>query len=263
MHILVTNDDGVQAPGLLALARAVRGLGKVTVFAPERNWTASGHVKTLDRPMRVRETILADETAAFTTDGAPSDCVALALLGVLSEPVDLVVTGINPGENVGHDMTYSGTVTAAMEAAIWGLPAVAFSLRMPDEPMHKPDFTTASLIAQNMVKEVLQSGLPKGLLLNVNIPYLSMDDIRGLCITRQGLRIYHDKLIKRLDPRQYPYYWIGGEMPTGVPEDDTDYGALMEGCISVTPIQLDLTAHDYLKPLRELAREWTWQPGLS
>jgi 5'-nucleotidase len=263
MHILVTNDDGVQASGLLALAHAVRDLGKVTVFAPDRNWTASGHVKTLDRPMRIRETYLADETPAFTTDGAPSDCVALALLGVLSEPVDLVIAGINPGENVGHDITYSGTVTAAMEAAIWGLPAIAFSLRMPDEPLLKPDFTAASLIAQNMVKEVLQCNLPKGLLLNVNIPYLPLEEIRGLRVTRQGQRIYNDKLITRLDPRQRPYYWIGGEMPTGVPEDDTDYGALMEDCISVTPIQLDLTAHDYLKSLREQAREWPWQPGLS
>jgi 5'-nucleotidase len=260
MHILVTNDDGVQAPGLLALAQALNGLGKITIFAPDRNWTASGHVKTLDRPLRVRETFLADETPALTTDGAPSDCVALALLGVLSEPVDLVVAGINPGENVGHDVTYSGTVTAAMEAAIWGLPGIAVSLQLPRVPLRKPDFSAAGLVAQSVVTQVLLAGLPKGTLLNVNVPYLPADEIHGLRITRQGLRIYHDELLKRFDPRQRPYYWIGGEMPTGVMEDDTDYGALMQGCISITPLQLDLTAHASLEPLRQQARAWNWLP---
>ena len=133
MHILVTNDDGVNAPGLLALAGAMRKLaaGDVTVFAPDRNWSASGHVKTLERPLRVKEAILADGTRALATDGAPSDCVALALLGILERPIDLVVAGVNGGPNLGHDVTYSGTVTAAMEAAIFGLPAVAVSLDTP------------------------------------------------------------------------------------------------------------------------------------
>ncbi|MHB8933014.1 MAG: 5'/3'-nucleotidase SurE, partial [Bellilinea sp.] len=121
MHILVTNDDGVNAPGLLALAQALRPFGKISVLAPDRNWSASGHVKTLHRPLRVKETTLSDGTSALATDGAPSDCVALALLGILQDPVDMVVSGVNPGANVGHDVTYSGTVTAAMEGAIWGL----------------------------------------------------------------------------------------------------------------------------------------------
>src|SRR5512136_1296637 len=128
MHILVTNDDGVQAPGLLALAQEMRTLGKVTVFAPDHNWSASGHVKTMDRPLRVREIGLADGTPALMTDGAPSDCVALALLGLLPEKPNIVVSGINPSANIGHDVTYSGTVTAAMEAVINGVPGVAVSL---------------------------------------------------------------------------------------------------------------------------------------
>ena len=131
MHILVTNDDGVQAPGLLALAQAMRKLGDVTVLAPDHNWSASGHVKTLERPLRVKEVVLADGTQAYASDGAPSDCVALVLLGLLPRPVDLVVSGINPNENVGHDVTYSGTVTSAMEAVIGGLPGLAFSLYHP------------------------------------------------------------------------------------------------------------------------------------
>src|SRR5689334_5636267 len=132
MHILVTNDDGITAPGLLALAQEMRKLGKVTVMAPDRNWSASGHVKTMERPLRVREVTLADGSAAFTSDGAPSDCVALALLGLIKEKVDLVVSGINPHANLGHDVTYSGTVTAAMEAVIAGVRGVAVSLDSPE-----------------------------------------------------------------------------------------------------------------------------------
>src|SRR5512137_295142 len=133
MHILVTNDDGVQAPGLLALAQEMRKLGQVTVLAPDRNWSASGHVKTMDRPLRVKEVVLADGTSALASDGAPSDCVALALLGVVKEKVDLVVSGINPHANIGHDVTYSGTVTAAMEAVIGGVAGIAFSLHAPED----------------------------------------------------------------------------------------------------------------------------------
>ncbi|HQU35505.1 MAG TPA: 5'/3'-nucleotidase SurE, partial [Anaerolineales bacterium] len=149
MHILVTNDDGVQAPGLLALAQEVRKLGKVTVFAPDKNWSASGHVKTLDRPLRVRETTLADGTSAFMSDGAPSDCVALPLLGFLEEKVDLVVSGINPYSNIGHDVTYSGTVTAAMEAVITGVKGIAFSLASQDKPANTvTDYSHAAQVAR-------------------------------------------------------------------------------------------------------------------
>src|SRR5512140_1310352 len=147
MHILVTNDDGVQAPGLLALATAMRSLGKVTVFAPDRNWSASGHVKTMERPLRAMEVKLADGTTALATDGAPSDSVALALLGLVKEKLDLVVSGINPHENIGHDVTYSGTVTAAMEAVIGGVPAIAVSLNTPDGFHGVLDSSTAARVA--------------------------------------------------------------------------------------------------------------------
>ena len=146
MHILVTNDDGVQAPGLLALAQALRLLGKVTVFAPDRNWSASGHVKTLDRPLRVRSVQLADDTPAWSCDGAPSDCVALALLGFFDEKIDLVVSGINPQANLGHDVTYSGTVTAAMEAIIWEVPGIAFSLGTNETHREPLDYSVPACI---------------------------------------------------------------------------------------------------------------------
>ncbi len=252
MHILVTNDDGVQAPGLLALAQEVRKLGKVTVFAPDKNWSASGHVKTLDRPLRVRETTLADGTSAFTSDGAPSDCVALPLLGFLEEKVDLVVSGINPYSNIGHDVTYSGTVTAAMEAVITGVKGIAFSLASQDKPANTvTDYSHAAQAARVVTQKVIEQGLAEGVVLNVNIPYLSFDAINGYVITRQGMRVYRDALDKRIDPRGRPYYWIGGDEPTGVNEEGTDVGALASGYVSITPLQLDLTNYKAMDVLKK------------
>ena len=251
MHILVTNDDGVQAPGLLALAQAISKLGEVTVLAPDRNWSASGHVKTMDRPLRVRPTRLADGSAALASDGAPSDCVALALLGVVQKKIDLVVSGINPNANIGHDVTYSGTVTAAMEAVISGVPGVAVSLDA--RPGHgELDYELAARLACRVVKQVMLNGLPDGVLLNVNIPCLPEAELKGFMITRQGLRLYRDELDARIDPRGQPYYWIGGEFPTGVDEAGTDFGALLAGYVSVTPLQLDLTS----RPAMEILKKW-------
>jgi len=254
MHILVTNDDGITAPGLLALAQEMRPLAQVTVLAPDHNWSASGHVKTMHRPLRVKETVLADGSPALTTDGAPSDCVALALLGLLPEKIDLVVSGINPNPNLGHDVTYSGTVTAAMEAAIWGLPGVAISLDTPEAQSGPLDYAPAARVAAKVVLAILQNGLPKDVLLNVNVPYLPDEQIKGFSFTRQGLRVYRDSLVVREDPRGRPYYWIGGEAPTGVREDGTDFGALAKGYVSITPLQLDLTAYASLDELRA----WKW-----
>ena len=250
MHILVTNDDGVQAPGLLALAREMRKLGKVTVFAPDKNWSASGHVKTMDRPLRVRETTLADGSPAFTSDGAPSDCVALPFLGLVEEKIDLVVSGINPNENIGHDVIYSGTVTAAMEAVIWGVSGIAVSLESRKNRHDTLDYSTAAIVGRRVAEKVITDGLPKDVLLNVNVPYLKEAEIKGYSITRQGLRVYRDALDRRIDPRGRPYYWIGGEAPTGVDEPGTDFGALRAGYVSITPLQLDLTAREALETLR-------------
>jgi 5'-nucleotidase len=243
MHILVTNDDGITHPGLLALAQALHPLGQVSVLAPERNWSASGHVKTLDHPLRVKETTLADDTPALTTDGAPSDCVALALLGLLP-PVDLVVSGINPHANLGHDVTYSGTVTAAMEAAIGGVPGIAVSLNTPENGP-RADFLAAGNIARRIAAQVIAHGLPPATLLNVNVPFLPEDQICGI----------RDKLEPRRDPRGRPYYWIGGEAPTGVLEAGTDIGGLAQGFVTVTPLQLDLTAYPFMDKLKE----WQWE----
>ncbi len=244
MHILVTNDDGVHAPGLFALAEAARAISdKVTVLAPDHNWSASGHVKTLHRPLRVNETQLEDGTSAWASDGAPSDCVALAQLGFIPEKIDLVLSGINPNANIGHDVTYSGTVTAAMEAAIWGIPGIAVSLDRPEDLSGPIDYRPAAEAARRIVLWLKdQDGLPEDMVLNVNVPYGPLSQMKGFRITRQGLRIYRDELVRRLDPRGKPYYWIGGEAPIGVEEPGTDYGALLAGFVSITPIQLDLTS---------------------
>jgi 5'-nucleotidase len=254
MHILVTNDDGVQALGVLAMAQELRRLGKVTVFAPDRNWSASGHVKTMDRPLRAREVTLADGTTALATDGAPSDSVALALLGVVKEKIDLVVSGINPHENIGHDVTYSGTVTAAMEAVIGGVPGIAISLNSPVEYHGVLDYEPAARVARRVAEKVMAEGLPEGVLLNVNVPYLKEDELKGFIITRQGLRVYRDELDARKDPRGKPYYWIGGEFPIGILEEGTDYGAIMAGYVSITPLQLDLTA----RAAMDVLKKWEW-----
>jgi 5'-nucleotidase len=258
-HILVTNDDGVFAPGLFALTQEMRKLGKVTVLAPDRNWSGGGHVKTLDRALRVKEVRLADGTVAFASDGAPSDCVALATLGYFKEPIDLVVSGINAGANLGHDVTYSGTVTAAMEAVIAGVPGVAVSLETLDNHFGEMDYGPAARVAFKIVRQVIESGSVDEILLNVNVPFLPDDKIRGICLTRQGLRVYHSRLDERTDPRGTPYYWIGGDAPTGIPERGTDIGALAEGFVSVTPLQLDLTSHRTMTELNK----WRWDDESS
>ena len=251
-HILVTNDDGIRAPGLLALKDACAEIADVTVLAPSHNWSASGHVKTMHKPLRVDRVTLADGTEALSTTGAPSDAVALALLGVVERDINFVVSGINRGANLGHDVTYSGTVTAAMEAAISNVPAMAVSLNTREQA----DFEPAARFAASLAEQTLERGLPDGILLNVNVPHLPADAIKGVCVTRMGLRIYRDELLKRVDPRGKPYYWIGGPEPTGIEDEGTDIWAVANGYISVTPIHLDLTAHDLLETLAD------WKLGM-
>jgi 5'-nucleotidase len=224
----------------------------VTILAPDRNWSASGHVKTLHRPLRVKEVRLPDESIGYASDGAPSDCVALAVLGLFPEPIDLVVSGINPNANFGHDVTYSGTVTAAMEAAISGVPGIAFSVDSPENHLGSLDYGPSARVAYKVTRMVIENHFRRPTLLNVNIPYLNEDAIKGIKLTRQGQRIYRDQLVRRLDPRKKPYYWIGGDTPTGVTEEGTDYGTVAEGYVSITPLDLDLTDYPTLSTLSEL-----------
>jgi len=245
--ILLTNDDGVHAPGLLALERAMQRIGNVRIVAPEHNWSASGHTKTMHKPLRVEPVQLEDGSPALACSGSPSDCVALVLLGLLPDQPDLVVSGINPGQNVGQDVTYSGTVSAAWEAVITGVPAIAVSLSSHEEP----DYRYAAEFASRLASEVLAARFERPILLNLNVPSLPANQITGIEITRLGRRVYRDVLDERRDPRGHSYYWIGGLPPSGIPEPGTDIGALAEGRVSITPIQLDLTDHLLIDELRQ------------
>lgn len=244
MHLLLTNDDGISAPGLLALKQALEPLGQVTVIAPSRNYSAAGHRKTMHKPLRIDAARLDDGAPAWVCSGAPSDCVALALLGFVKEKVDLVVSGINPGPNLGQDLTYSGTVSAALESVIANVPGIAISA----EVRGAADYVQAGRVGAAVAQAIASYGLPPGVALNVNVP---AGMVRGVRFTRQGWSIFRDRLVERLDPRGRPYYWIGGDRPTGLTDEGTDFWALENGYVSITPLQLDLTAHSALPALME------------
>ncbi|MFP3895473.1 MAG: 5'/3'-nucleotidase SurE [Anaerolineales bacterium] len=245
-HILLTNDDGIQARGLLTLVQILKDKLDLSIIAPEHNWSAAGHSKTMHKPLRAWATTLADGTEALCTNGSPSDCVALALLGLLEETPDLVISGINLGANVGHDLTYSGTVAAAMESVIGDIPAIAVSL----DTFGKPDYGSAAQFTASLASRVLEAEEDEPLLLNVNVPSLAAKEIKGVQVTTLGHRLYRDALVKRTDPRGREYYWIGGDPPAGIPKEGTDIGALAQGYISVTPLLLDLTDYSRLAQLR-------------
>jgi 5'-nucleotidase len=248
LYILLTNDDGIQAAGLLALKQALEGMAEVVIIAPDHNWSAAGHAKTLHKPLRIDELTLPDGTRAYATTGAPSDCVAVAALGFLSRKPDLVISGINCGYNLGDDLTYSGTVTAAMEGIISGIRSIAVSTdRVP-----VMDYRVAAQVVARLAAQLLASNLPQDTLLNVNVPPLPAAEIKGLRVTRLGHRIYRDELITRQDPYGRNYYWIGGQPPEGVMAEGTDIWAVENGYISVTPVHLDMTNY----PILERIKNW-------
>ncbi len=249
-RILVTNDDGVESRGLLALKVALERIGDTTVVAPDTNQSAVGHTKTLMRPLRVRERILADGSTAWSVDGSPTDAVSLAFLGHFGHGFDLVASGINYGANLGDDITYSGTVSAAMEAVINDCPAFAIS----QEYIEHPDFTLAALAAETVARNILDYGLGHGELINVNVPAVSAEECEGIEVTRLGKRVYSDELLERKDPRGVPYFWIGGPPPSGLSVPGTDFHAVVNRRIAVTPIHLDLTGRRLLKRMRT----WEW-----
>ncbi len=242
MKIIVTNDDGVQAPGLLALVTALRRLGEVQVVAPALNQSASGHKKTLFQDIPVSQTALSDGTPALAVSGSPADCIALAALGMVEWAPDVVVSGINRGPNMGQDITYSGTVTAALEAAIQGVPAVAVSLAI-STATHVEEYEEAARVAVAVTERVIEKGLPPLTILNLNVPVLA--PVRGLRLTRQGVRIYRDQL----EVKDSIYRIVGPEPGGQYEEEGTDLWAVHNGFASVTPIHLDLTAYRFLANL--------------
>ena len=241
-HILVTNDDGVQAPGIFALADAMRSLGDITVVAPAINQSTSGHKKTLRSDIPVEETELRDGTPALAVSGSPADCIALVALGMAPWPPSLVVSGINRGGNLGQDITYSGTVTAALEATINGAPSIAISLDKRDAD-HVEDYLVAAQLAVRVAAQVLERGLPPLTILNLNVP--AREHVTAIRLARQGVRIYRDELEKDGN-----VYRMVGPEPIGIIDEvGTDLWALDQGFASLTPIHLDMTAHHFMANL--------------
>ncbi len=241
-NILVTNDDGVYSYGLKALAREMRKIGNVYVVAPISEKSATGHSLTLHRPLRVKNI---GRNHTYAVNGTPTDCVNLALNGLLKVRPQLVVSGINNGPNLADDITYSGTVAAAIEATLLGVPAVAISIVGRKNLHYKP----AQALALKLVKKIMQEPLPPHILLNVNVPNLPENKIKGYRFTRLGKRQYGDSIIEKVDPRGEKYYWIGGDILGDEPIENSDVQAVRDGYISITPIQLDLTAYNFLKKL--------------
>jgi 5'-nucleotidase len=244
-RILVTNDDGIYSEGLRKLADACRTIGDVVIVAPDREQSAASHALTLNRPLRV----LQIQDREWIVDGTPSDCVNLALLKILkNERPDLIVSGINFGPNLGDDVTYSGTISAAFEGALLNVPSIAFSAVVGEHF----SFERCAEFAAKLIRVALEQHRDPRVILNVNFPVREFEGVR---ITRLGRRVYAEGVIERLDPRGRKYYWIGGEAPVWDRDEGTDFDAVSSGYVSITPLHLDLTHHESiarLKPLEDL-----------
>ncbi|MFN0108878.1 MAG: 5'/3'-nucleotidase SurE [Blastocatellia bacterium] len=237
-RILVTNDDGYFSEGIAALAAALESVGEVTVVAPASEQSATAHSITLTRPLRVRQ--LGERR--YSVDGTPTDCVLLAITKILPERPDIVLSGINHGANLGDDVTYSGTVAGALEASIFKLPGIAISLTARDG-----DFAPAANFAAKLTERVLKEGLPKGTILNVNVP---PGEIRGSQFTQQGTASSVSNIIEGIDPRGKHYYWIGVQKVSAHHELTHDFAAIAEGLVSITPLRTDLTDYALLDQLK-------------
>ena len=246
-HIMLTNDDGVHAPGLKILFQQSLDLGKTVIVAPEHDNSAASHSLTMSRPLRVRE--IAENI--YTINGTPTDCVTIGIGKILPQKPDLVISGINPGPNLGDDVSYSGTVSAAIESTMLGIPSIAVSLAAESEPLH---YGTAAAFVARLAKIILEKGLPKDTLLNVNVPNTASEGIEGVAFTRRGRRLYDDAIKETFDPWGRKHYWIGGGTPSFDAGEDTDSAAISVNKISITPMHLDPTNYEALKFLQ---KDWS------
>lgn len=254
--ILVCNDDGIDAPGIRRLAAVMAPLGAVYVVAPVSEQSAVGHAITVRDPVRARPWDFrgpAEPVKAFAVTGTPADCVKLASNQLLPRKPDLVVSGINQGPNTAVNVIYSGTVSAATEAAVLGVDSIAFSLCA----WEGGDYEAAGQVAQRIARRVLREGLPPGILLNVNIPSRPLAEMSGVAITRQARSRWEESFNERQDPRDQSYYWLSGTFVNLDEGEGTDIGAIEDGYVSITPVQYDLTAHEHLAALRA----WDWAEG--
>lgn len=242
MLILVSNDDGVYSKGIKTLAQSLKKIARVVVVAPDREKSAASHSLTLHRPLRVSKI----SPTVYAVDGTPTDCITLGIYEILRRKPDLIISGINKGGNLGDDVHYSGTVSAALEGAIAGVPSIALSIAARDRFIFAP----AANFAVKLAKKIGREGLPKGMILNVNVPNLPQKQIKGYLWTKLGKRNYGDIIVEKMDPRGKPYYWIGGDETGFVDIKDSDCNAILEGRISITPLKVDVTDHAYLKKFK-------------
>ncbi len=244
--ILVTNDDGVHSPGIISLYKIMKEIGDVYVVAPDRERSAVSHALTMHRPLKVEHL----DDHIFSLNGTPTDCVAVGINKIIPDKPAFVVSGINKGANLGDDITYSGTVSAAIESTIMGIPAFAISLVLSKKPGLPFNFDTASKVAVEIGKYILENSLPYDTFLNVNVPDIPINNLKGFKLTRQGKRVYDGSIHETFDPHGEKHYWIGGGMPYWEHGEDTDIQAILDNYVSVTPIHLDLTNYDALKFLQ-------------
>lgn len=242
--LLVSNDDGVYSEGIRELTKALQKIGEVVVVAPDQERSAASHSLTLHRPLRVKRL----RPLVYSVDGTPTDCITLGVNEILKKKrPNLIVSGINKGANLGDDVHYSGTVSAALEGGIMGIPSIAISM-MPGERYH---FETAAAFAIRLVRKILAAGMPAGIILNVNVPNVPKKQIKGYRFTKQGKRDYGDIIAERIDPRGKKYYWIGGNMAGFMNIAGSDCNAVLENYISITPIRANLTEHEFLESLSQ------------
>ena len=250
-NILICNDDGIEARGIYALSKALARIGNVTVVAPDKQQSAVGHAITVNFPLRVSKFSKNGNFFGYAVEGTPADCIKLAVRSLLKEKPDLLISGINHGSNTAINIIYSGTVSAATEGTILGIPSIAISLTTYE----KPDFRYAAKFARELATLVLSKGLPEGTLLNVNVPAVSEKDIHGVALTRQGKTRWDESFEVRRDPYNKEYFWLTGNLEVIDQANDTDQIAIMKNYVSVTPIQYDLTDYEFLGRMR------AWQIG--
>jgi len=253
MKILLTNDDGIYSEGIQALKSQLDNIAEVIVIAPDRERSTVGHAMTLHKPLRIRPVKVNGGSEGYSVSGTPADCVVIGLLEIMKHKrPDLVVSGINRGPNLGDDIIYSGTVSAAMEGAMRNIPSLAISIAAYEDFK----FESAALFTKNLISHLIKENLPSNLILNINVPNIDYDRIEGIEIIKHGKRVYQNELKIIYDPQGTTHYWLGGDLPEGKIEPDTDFEAIYNHKVSITPLSLDLTNYNIMPKVKDWAKKW-------
>jgi len=251
--MILTNDDGIYSDGIQILKKQLDNIAEVIVIAPDRERSTIGHAMTLRKPLRIDKIKIDDCSWGFSINGTPADCIIVGLLEIMKDnKPDLIVSGINRGPNLGDDIIYSGTVSAAMEGAMRNVPSLAVSIAAYNDFK----FESAALSTKNIISNLIKSDLPENLILNINIPNINYNEIKGIEITRHGKRIYQNKIKIIHDPRGTTHYWLGGNLPEGKIEPNTDFDAIYNHKVSITPLSLDLTNYNIMPKLKSWVKNW-------